>query len=419
MRCKLPPRLHIHELDPSYQKPNPAELAQVLDLHHLARCLEVRYRDPEIILLTLPHDYSQDFQICEDITSAGGTQPEDLGNLEAWRERFDGALYTVLLGNAYLARWYREPLEVIWFRSYDEGGDMPDYGVKPERHGRKYEEVKKGVEELVGYGMNEWLKEKGDHKRAAERILSHPAWLMRVNLGLQEPLFGEFADWFVKVTLKDEARIERAMRPRDGLPRINAKLFNTGSQTWPETSPLGAYFRNGTPEQGRLLFGSVLKAIHMMQIVLLHLEKPEWVGWYVNQLERAKRIHGDNPRPVFPPRRLRATTIIGARDYEPCEVYMDEKPSTRYRVLAENTGSEMLSVQALLLRMNEHRYFLPEQEGKEVWREEGKKIDSFDPTYTLWYFILAREMDVHLVDEPGKQMGAHWGHVQRVGDART
>ena len=64
--------------------------------------------------------------------------------------------------------------------------------------------------------------------------------------------------------------------------------------------------------------------------------------------------------------------------------------------------------------MNEYRYFLPEGEGKEMWREEGKRVDSFDPTYTLWYFILAREMDVHFVEEPGKQMGAHWGHIQRV-----
>ena len=186
-----------------------------------------------------------------------------MGNLDAWRGRFDGASYPVLLANAYLARWYREPLEVMWFRSYSKGNDMPDYGVRPERHGKKCDEVKKGVEELVAYGLSEWLKEKGNHKRAAERILRHPAWLARVDLGLQKPLFGEFADWFARVTLEDEPQIEREMRPREGLPRIIAKLFNTGPQTWAETPPLGAYFRNGTPEQGRLLFAAVLRAIHM------------------------------------------------------------------------------------------------------------------------------------------------------------
>jgi hypothetical protein len=106
---ELPPEIDPEQLDRASQLPNltRSELEALLRLHHLARCVEVRF---------LHYPYSPYYMDIpggrwppDRVPPPPRGTPEPAAGMPDWRERLHASIYTSLFLGAALARAYNEP----------------------------------------------------------------------------------------------------------------------------------------------------------------------------------------------------------------------------------------------------------------------------------------------------------------------
>jgi len=107
--------ISTHELGGERQRPKSTEIGQVLRLVDLSRFLErCHYTwDPRdhfgtssVLSNSWTHRRPHQVEGSKDTP----TDPEGLGNMQAWRERFDNAIYIAMLMTAVTSRIWAEGL---------------------------------------------------------------------------------------------------------------------------------------------------------------------------------------------------------------------------------------------------------------------------------------------------------------------
>ena len=88
--------------------PSPSELTAVLDLHHLVRCVEVKYCHYKVNEDFDSYEIHERWPVDREPPPPLST-PEEPEGMGVWRERFHAAAYMSLLMGAVFARAYNRP----------------------------------------------------------------------------------------------------------------------------------------------------------------------------------------------------------------------------------------------------------------------------------------------------------------------
>jgi hypothetical protein len=298
----LPPIIEPTRLAGKIRKPSIAELRDVLDLHHFARCLESKYRS--ISHNDMPyHQYYDSWRHPASIqppepaddSTASGTEGQDV-----WRENFDTAVYTSLLLGAILSRAHNLPFfsktaSPARLRLLERFREYPSLGF----NGRDLSQLE------VNYLVQNF---------APYDLLG--------TLTRQEVAFNSAADWFVQAAL-EELENSPPGPPSDVLTyqafqNKERKLFNISrrSRIWPWDRSLSSrYIRHGAHNnEGEAVFAETMRAIEMMTFLLrcaiTTLDVPAW------------------PRPGIrsadynPPTRMRTAKVVLLGIFRPEKIQM-------------------------------------------------------------------------------------------------
>ena len=368
----LPPEMRPQDLSGELQKPSVDELKRVMDLHHLARCVEARYRQRPILRLAEYYEEAAaEYPPGEAREVAARSRPEDIGSIEVWRERFDTTLYMSLILGAALTRAYRQPFI----------DDEPMPGTNEAKQTRR--SILEKVNAMSG-GSSPLLSLDAAE---LEYLQSYPVYRLDIDFKTHDTVFSSLADWFMSTVLEDD-RARPPISPPAPTPRINASLFNVaGPTSWPESSPLSDRFARGScKEESRVIFSTIIRTIHAY--CFLH-----------SCLARVP----DPDEDELPPAGLtRSAKIVLLGVFHAQEVFMPPNASDSIESSLQRRGASSplpyLNLGDIINPLYSHQYNLS-LDSENIKRSSGGKVRILVyPPMHFFAYILEKEFGVVLVE---------------------
>lgn len=250
----LPQEFYPEQLIGEIWKPEIADIKDVVDLHHLLRCIEPRYHTvPDADNYNLRH-----FEAWQHTVHDEPPQPDDASSgkaaedPKAWRERFDCAAYTSFLLAATLAWAYSLP--------FLDGSRFAD----------------RLISRFFGHSMVR------DLSVAELGHLTHqyPVYDTLGTLTHQDGVFGPLADWFVRSALQEykDAASGRSSDVASYLAFRDKpmRLFDISprSYIWPWDKSLSSQYIGESPEEGDAVFAAVMCAAEMSEFLSRVVKPP-------------------------------------------------------------------------------------------------------------------------------------------------
>ena len=248
----------------------PSELTAVLDLHHLVRCVEVRYCHHEVI---------EDFARLEDHERwpvdrkppPPLSAPEGPEGMDIWRERFHAAAYMSLLMGAVFARPYNKPFYP------DTNTSLPDDEADQCRRGLFDLMRKVPPRELLPYQQWRHGAILRIQEKEREYLRQFPLFDLNDQLNGQKAVLDPFIEWFIRSALlkhradplpssrspwRDEVQAAVDLDSCLDLP------IPVISDEWPEDGGPSHGFTRGTPAEGEAVLWAIMQSIHMFEFIL-------------------------------------------------------------------------------------------------------------------------------------------------------
>lgn len=260
----LPPEIDPRDLAGTARKPNLTELRDMFALHHLVRCVEVRYCH-----VTLPDYYAGEHDgygrwPFDRIPSPPTSTPEEPQSMHAWRDRFHAAAYTTFLMGAVFCRAYQQPFYPGTTSSLDD----------------EAEESRRELLELMRKASigRAWPPYLGVEEEERDYLRRFPAFDLNYELGAQTHIFGPFIEWFIQSTLL-QYRTGPPPSSRD-LLRDDVKaitVFGDPAEVvtppgpyldWPESGLFTQWFTGGSAAEGEAILWLAMQSIHMFEFIL-------------------------------------------------------------------------------------------------------------------------------------------------------
>ena len=248
---------------------SPLELTAVLDLHHLVRCVEVKYCHYEVNEDFDSYEIHERWPVDREPPPPLSTaeEPEGMG---VWRERFHAAAYMSLLMGAVFARAYNQPFYP------DNAASLPDHGADQCRR-ELFDLLRKAPRrepphQQWRHGAILQIKEK-----EREYLRRFPVFDLNDELGGQKAVLDPFIEWFIRSSLlkhragplpssrspwRDEVQAAVELDSCLDLPGP------TDSDQWPEDGGPSHGFIGGTPAEGEAVLWDTMQSIHMFEFIL-------------------------------------------------------------------------------------------------------------------------------------------------------
>ncbi|KAH6696901.1 hypothetical protein F5X68DRAFT_238200 [Plectosphaerella plurivora] len=263
----LPPEIDLSDLAArAGRMPDATEFQEMLDLHHLVSCVEVRYCH-----VTLPEHYVWEQNNCERwpedrIPPPPTGTPEEPGEgMRVWRERFHGAAYITLIMGAVFCRAYQQPFFPSTAPSSPDGNEMED--------------SRRELLELMRKAVNSqsWCNPLEIKERERDYLRRFPIFDLTDELGEHSNIFRPFIEWFMGLAL-DQLQNGPPRSSRDLLrddvkavtqfenPAENVTMPGTSSD-WPESGLFTQWFTGGTDAQGEAILWLTMQSIHMFEFI--------------------------------------------------------------------------------------------------------------------------------------------------------
>ncbi|KAH8885879.1 hypothetical protein GQ53DRAFT_876770 [Thozetella sp. PMI_491] len=261
----LPPEIRLHDIEGAARKPSLEELRDILDLHHLVQCVEIRYCN-----VTLPEEYvgaADDYERWprDRVPPPPLNTPEEPSGMRVWRDRFHAAAYITLLMGTVFARTYHRPFYPYTASRSENEEEWCRW--------RLFNLMRKASFGHAGYSYL------GVEEEEREYLRRFPVYDLNDELGGQKEVFGPVIEWFVRLALlqfragppppsRDMLRDEVRAATLEAETGMDPSPPGRAWMHWPESGLMTQWFHGGSAAEGEAILWLTMQAIHMFEFIL-------------------------------------------------------------------------------------------------------------------------------------------------------